>query len=112
MGHPAGARPIGHTDARALWSQVQAGAAPQILDVREPWEHAQGVIAGALLIPMNDVRARLDDLDVSRPVAVICHLGSRSAMVARFLARQGVEAINVDDGMDGWERQGFPTVRG
>jgi rhodanese-related sulfurtransferase len=91
---------------------VEAGEATQILDVRDPWEHQQGVIAGALLMPMSEVRARMQELDTARPVYVICHLGSRSAMVAGFLARQGIEAINVDDGMDGWERQGFPTVRG
>ena len=112
MGSPGQANTIGHTDAKALWARVQAGEAVQILDVREPWEHAQGVIAGALVIPMNEVRGRLGEIDASRPVTVICHMGSRSAMVAGFLARQGLEAINVDDGMDGWERNGFPTIRG
>ena len=84
----------------------------QILDVRDPWEHAQGVIASAILMPMSEVRNRLAELDSSQPVTVICHLGGRSAMVAGFLARQGIQAVNVDDGMDGWERQGFPTIRG
>jgi rhodanese-related sulfurtransferase len=94
-----------------LRGRVEAGEAVQILDVRDPWEHAQGVIEGAVLIPMSEIRSRMQELDTTRPVHVICHLGSRSAMVAGFLARQGVEAINVDDGMDGWERQGYPTVR-
>jgi rhodanese-related sulfurtransferase len=111
MATPSGPKPVGHTDAKHMWGRVEAGEALQILDVRDPWEHQQGVIAGALLIPMSEVRARMQELDTARPVYVICHLGSRSGMVAGFLARQGIEAINVDDGMDGWERQGFPTVR-
>ena len=101
---------VEHTDSMALHARRQAGESLQILDVRDPWEHAQGTIEGAILMPMDTVQSRWQELDAARPVHVICHLGSRSALVAGFLARQGLQAVNVDDGMDGWERQGFPTV--
>lgn len=102
---------MGHTDTAHLRAALEAGEAPQIVDVREPWEQAQGVIDGAILMPMADVRSRFGELDAVRPINVICHLGSRSAMVGQFLTRQGLAAINVDDGMDGWQRAGFPTVK-
>ena len=111
MTTPGAPKPVGHTDAKALRTGIQAGENPQVLDVRESWEHAQGIIEGAILMPMSEVQSRWHDLDTTRPINVICHLGSRSGRVAVFLSRQGVQAINVDDGMDGWERQGFPTVR-
>jgi rhodanese-related sulfurtransferase len=102
---------IGHTDSVALHARVQAGEALQLVDVREPWEHAQGVIAGAILMPLAQVRARWQELDPGRPVTVICHMGSRSAMAARLFARHGLSAVNVDDGMAGWEARGYPTAR-
>ena len=41
-------------------------------------------------------------------VSVICHLGGRSAQATAFLLAQGVQARNVDGGMDAWERLGLP----
>jgi len=102
-------RQMEHTDSAALHRRRAAGEPLQVLDVREPREHAGGVIEGAILMPMNSVPAKWPELDARQPVYVICHLGSRSAQVAAFLVQQGLQAVNVDDGMDGWERQGFPT---
>jgi len=102
---------MGHTDSAALHAKRAAGEQLQLIDVREPREHAAGVIEGAILMPMRTVPTQWVDLDSSRPVYVICHLGSRSAQVAAFLVQQGLQAVNVDDGMDGWERKGFPTIR-
>ena len=103
---------IGHIDSAGLYKLLQAGTDVQVIDVREPSEHAQGVIEGAMLLPLGQVRSHWQELDSSRPIHVICHLGGRSAMAASFLAQQGLQAVNVDDGMDGWQRQGYPTVRG
>lgn len=103
-------RQVEHTDSADLHVRRAAGEEIQILDVREPREHAGGVIEGAILMPMGSVRTRWGELDPSRPVHVICHLGGRSAQVAAYLVQQGLRAVNVDDGMDGWEGHGFPTV--
>jgi rhodanese-related sulfurtransferase len=111
MTTPGAANEMGHTDSADLHRRLQQGDDLQILDVREPWEHAQGVIQGAILMPMAQVQTRWHELDAARPVYVVCHLGGRSARAAAYLARQGLRATNVDDGMDGWERQGLPTVK-
>lgn len=111
MTTPQPPKPVGHTDAATIQRRLQAGEDLQIVDVREPWEHAQGVIDGAILIPLAQVQTRWKELDPARPIEVICHLGSRSARAAAFLARQGLDVENVDDGMDGWERRQFPVVK-
>lgn len=103
--------PIGHTDSKALNARKAADEDVQVLDVREPYEHAQGTIEGAILMPLAQVRSRWQELDPTRPVNVICHLGGRSAQAAAFLSSQGLQALNVDDGMDGWQHNGFPVVR-
>jgi rhodanese-related sulfurtransferase len=102
---------VGHTDSTLLHTQIEVGESVQLVDVREPWEHADGVIAGAILMPLGQVQSRWQELDQDRPITLICHLGSRSARAAQFLARQGLTAINVDDGMDGWMARGFPITR-
>jgi rhodanese-related sulfurtransferase len=111
MPNPGTPREMEHTDSAALHARRAAGDQVQLVDVREPHEHAGGVIDGSLLMPMATVPSRWTELDPSRPVYVICHLGARSARVAAYLLQQGLRAVNVDDGMEGWQRRGFPTVR-
>ena len=90
-------------------------AAPLLLDVREPWEFALAAIRVAgwstLHIPMNEIPARLAELDPRRPVVCICHHGMRSAQVVAFLERQGFDAAyNLGGGIDAWSAQVDPNV--
>jgi glyoxylase-like metal-dependent hydrolase (beta-lactamase superfamily II)/rhodanese-related sulfurtransferase len=82
----------------------------QILDVRERSEWEAGHIPGSVFIPYHDVRGIPDGIDPSRPVAVICSSGQRSAVAASLLARHGAAyPIHVaDGGVPTWERAGWP----
>ena len=78
-----------------------------LLDVREPWEVALASIridgAASLQMPMNQLPARLAELDPARPIVCICHHGVRSAQVVAFLQRQGFDsAYNLAGGIDAW----------
>lgn len=81
----------------------------QIIDVREPEEWARGHIEGAHHIPMNDVPARLGEIDRERPVVTVCRSGARSGQVAAYLAQAGFTVHNMDGGMSTWQRQGLPV---
>ncbi|GAB3119941.1 rhodanese-like domain-containing protein [Streptomyces calidiresistens] len=84
-----------------------------LLDVREPDEWAAGRAEGALHIPMGEVIARLAEIEEragDEPVHVLCRVGGRSAQVTAYLARNGVDAVNVDGGMLAWEAAGRPMV--
>ena len=87
--------------------------APQLLDVREPWEVEIAPMPGAANIPMHEIAARRGELDAARPVVCICHHGVRSMHVALFLQRQGFgDVLNLDGGVDAWAREvdpAFPT---
>ena len=62
-------------------------------------------------IPMNEIPARLAELDPARPVACLCHHGARSQRVAAFLAQQGfAEVANVAGGIDAWSATREPAV--
>ncbi len=86
-----------------------------LLDVREAWEVQVARIAlpGArsLHIPMNEVPARLAEIDPAQPVVCICHHGARSAQVVAFLRRQGCQRVyNLAGGLDAWSLRVDPTV--
>lgn len=81
----------------------------QLLDVREAPEWADVRVEGALHIPMAQVPTRLTELDRSKPVAVICRSGNRSASVTDYLKRVGFDAHDVDGGLQSWARAGLPV---
>ena len=97
----------------AAWLQSasqDAGRVPVVLDVREPWELQTASITPAgftlLTIPMNDVPARIAELDPALPVACLCHHGARSQRVASFLAQNGFEQVaNIAGGIDAWSAE-------
>jgi len=97
----------------AQWLADSGRPAPQLLDVREPWEIAQCVLPGSITIPMGEVPARVDEIDTERPVVCICHHGMRSLRVAMFLESRGHgQVLNLDGGIDDWARSvdpAFPT---
>ena len=75
---------------------------PVVLDVRETWELQICAIEGSLHIPLRSLPQRFRELPGDRVVAVVCHHGMRSAMAAGFLLREGIDAVNVDGGVDRW----------
>ncbi|CAL9487525.1 Thiosulfate sulfurtransferase GlpE [Streptomyces sp. enrichment culture] len=96
---------------------VDAAAVPAegfVLDVREDDEWAAGHVEGALHIPMSDFVARFGELteavEDGRRVHVVCRVGGRSAQVTQYLVRQGIDAVNVDGGMQAWQGAGRAMV--
>ncbi|MFE9771236.1 rhodanese-like domain-containing protein [Streptomyces sp. NPDC005931] len=85
-----------------------------LLDVRENDEWKAGHAEGALHIPISEFVARYGELTEAAPqdgrVHVICRSGARSAQVTMYLAQQGIDAVNVDGGMQVWEAVGRPVV--
>lgn len=89
------------------------GSRPVVLDVREPWEYAQGHVPGALLMPLAEVARRVSELDPQQPVAVICASGGRSQSAAALLGQKGFTTVyNVVGGTMSWVRHGLPVERG
>jgi rhodanese-related sulfurtransferase len=94
----------------AAWLS-SAAAKPLILDVREAWEVERATIAGSTWIPMNQIIARVNELDRKRDVVVVCHHGARSYQVALYLLRQGfAKVVNLRGGLDAWSQSVDATV--
>jgi rhodanese-related sulfurtransferase len=94
--------------------QIDAGEPIQLVDVREPVEHATASIAGAELIPMNSVPQHLqhiEDLAEKGKLVVFCHHGVRSLMVINWLREQGVAGcVSMAGGIDRWSMEIDPSV--
>jgi rhodanese-related sulfurtransferase len=94
-------RELSATEAAALLQT--APETTLLLDVREHPEIAAAAVAGALHIPMGEIPARLDEIDRSKTVICLCHLGGRSAQVGVFLEAQGyADVINLAGGTEAW----------
>jgi NADPH-dependent 2,4-dienoyl-CoA reductase/sulfur reductase-like enzyme/rhodanese-related sulfurtransferase len=70
-----------------------------LLDVREPVELAVESVAGAVNIPMGQLRARLSELPKDREIHVICRSAQRGYYAQRILLQNGFKAKNISGGM-------------
>ena len=100
-------------DPRTLSEKLAGKNPPLVVDVREARElQAEGMIEGALHIPMNEIPGRLAEIPEDREVVMVCHLGMRSLQVAAWLKQSpvGVNAVSMRGGMDAWKAAGLPVV--
>jgi sulfur-carrier protein adenylyltransferase/sulfurtransferase len=92
------------------WSPEQR-ADVVLLDVREEVELTLASVEGAVHIPMNEIPARLRELDRSKAHVVMCHMGGRSYRVAEFLLGNGFSNVfNLRGGIDAWSTAIDPRV--
>jgi glyoxylase-like metal-dependent hydrolase (beta-lactamase superfamily II)/rhodanese-related sulfurtransferase len=93
-----------------LAERARADRTLQILDVREQLERDGGFIPGSLFTPWHELRRLPADLDVERPVAVLCASGQRAAVAASLLQRLGAERVIhvVGGGVPTWRKLGHP----
>lgn len=80
------------------------------LDVRKDHEFAAGHIAGAMHITLQEVPLRYQELPDDRPVIVTCQVGQRSGLATEFLRERGIDAHNLEGGLELWQSQGLPLV--
>ncbi|MEQ8473785.1 MAG: rhodanese-like domain-containing protein [Marinoscillum sp.] len=86
----------------------------QLIDVRTPEEVAVGVIEGAKHIDIYDPEfvSKIDQLDKSRPVAVYCAAGGRSAKASDQFKKLGfMQVYDLSGGYRGWVAAGKETVK-
>ncbi len=86
----------------------RAGA--QLVDVREPEEHAEGHIDGSLLIELDRLPAEAGSIDRDRPVVFYCRSGSRSDLATQAFRAAGFDAYNLAGGLLAWTERGLPLA--
>ena len=75
----------------------------QILDVREDTERSHAFIKGTIHIKLSEIANRHAELDKKKNIFVMCHTGTRSQAVVKWLKTQGYYySVNVLGGIDAW----------
>ena len=94
-----------------LAAHMQAGHTPTLLDVRESWEWSVCRVPGAILIPMGELPARVQELNKQAETVVICHHGVRSFHAARYLETLGFDnVVNLSGGVAAWADEVDPAM--
>lgn len=99
----------GAGDLRAV-PAAEVPAQAYLLDVREDDEWTAGHAPGAQHIPLGSLGEQAGQVPRDREIYVICRGGNRSARAVQALNSAGWQAVNVADGMHGWESAGRPMT--
>lgn len=83
----------------ATWQDEGA----QVIDVRSHAECDDGIIPGAIVVPLPELRRRLPELDPSMASVVCCASGYRSSVASSLLRREGFfSVVDVAGGYLAW----------
>ncbi|WP_214834769.1 rhodanese-like domain-containing protein [Exiguobacterium sp. E4787] len=85
-----------------LETLLQSNETLNLIDVRETDEFAGGHIKQAKNVPLSEFGTKVDELDRSKPIHVICAAGGRSMNASAYLDSLGFDVVNVDGGMMSW----------
>ena len=82
-----------------------------LIDVREPHEYDICSIEGSKLIPLGEIKDRIDELNPDDEIVVQCHRGGRSLKAATLLREKGFKnVVNLKGGIDEWAEKFDPGM--
>ncbi len=106
----SGVKQVGPAEATHMVNHKDA----LLLDVREKSEHQDGLLPGAVSIPLGEIEQRLADLEKyrQRPLIVFCKNGQHGKRACGLLRKQGFETIyNLDGGLLAWRTANMPIQK-
>jgi len=84
-----------------------------LLDVRTDVEWNHGHINGAVLIPLDELSARIDEVPTDQDVLIICRSGNRSGQARDILRAAGLKrTTSISGGINEWIAKDLPVVTG
>jgi rhodanese-related sulfurtransferase len=85
------------------WHEIEdlQKAGTILVDVRTDSENEAGAIPGAILIPVNDLRGRIDEVK-GKDIVVHCAVGQRGHTAVQLLKGHGIKARNLSGGYTTW----------
>jgi rhodanese-related sulfurtransferase/DNA-binding transcriptional ArsR family regulator len=108
-----GQEPLEGVDRKALLTRARKGAVT-VLDVRPVEEYRAGHIAGAISIPLAELKDRLADLPRDQEIVAYCRgpYCVFAAQAVELLRAHGFRAARLEDGVTDWRAHGLPVVMG
>jgi len=108
---PSGIKSISPLEANEM---LQRDSDLVVLDVRndDEFRSESGHLSGALLIPVQELEQRADELAKlkDRTILVYCRSGIRSLKASKILSQRGFRAINIEGGILRWRNDQLPVV--
>ena len=80
-------------------AEISADPGALLLDVQTKGEYEAAHLRGAVNIPVDELRARMGELDKSKTIYVNCYSGLRSYIACRMLAANGFRCSNLAGGI-------------
>jgi NADPH-dependent 2,4-dienoyl-CoA reductase/sulfur reductase-like enzyme/rhodanese-related sulfurtransferase len=94
-----------------LQERLSSGEEWQVVDVRSAAEFAAEHLPQARLLPIDELREHLSELDSTKPTAVYCRVGFRGYLAARILQQHGFTKVyNVSGGLLSCPQHPAPAV--
>ena len=78
-----------------------------LLDISTPTEYDTGHIDGAINIPLEELRGRVDELDKEKEIITYCHVGQRGYIASRVLKQKGFKVKSLSGGYKSFVQQSF-----
>ncbi|WP_295671770.1 FAD-dependent oxidoreductase [uncultured Mucilaginibacter sp.] len=87
------------------WDEMdKIGGDDLLIDVRSPEEYLSGYIDGAINIPVDELRSRLDELSTQKNIYIYCEAGLRGYLAQRILRQSGFDHVyNLSGGYRLWK---------
>lgn len=82
-----------------VWMNQAEYRSYQCIDVRTKQEYQSGHLAKFKNIPLNQLESQLGKIDPTKPVALMCASGMRSAQAAKILQKHQYQVINLKGGI-------------
>jgi rhodanese-related sulfurtransferase len=89
-------------------AELLAHGEAQLVDVREPYEHDAGRIAGARHVELGRLAEEAPSIERGTPVVFYCRVGARSGMATQAFEAAGYDAWNLSGGIVSWVMAGLP----
>ncbi len=97
--------------AMELKKELSTGKDLLVLDVRTPQEVALGRLESCVHIPLQDLAARMDELDKDKDIVVYCKSGGRSRRAVEMLQTHGFKNLrNLTGGITAWSFEVDPSI--
>lgn len=90
---------------RELFHKMRAGEPIYLLDVRQPFEHELAALPDSVLVPLDELSQRADEIAPPEGALVVayCHHGVRSLSAAAILEQLGFPRVaSLQGGIDAW----------
>jgi rhodanese-related sulfurtransferase len=91
----------------------QRGESIYLVDVRQPWEHDLARLPDDILVPLDELAERADEITPPTGALVVayCHHGIRSLNAAAILMQLGhANVASLAGGIDAWSQLVDPSV--